>query len=157
MSFTDIWQQAGEDDWEPPAGIYSIRIVNGDTFTSQDGRHFCKVRLRVTKGTHEGKEFEHFMAFSNAIGARISRTALVMYGVDGEAVRDFDELGDAVERLIGTQGEVNVKHKDGYVNIDVIRVLTGESDLGNDQAAMFETTPASKTKNAIQDDDDIPY
>lgn len=159
MSFGDIWKQAGQDDWEPPAGMYTVAVTEGSAFESRDGRQFCKLRLRVTKGAFEGNEFEHFMGFGSAIAARISRQSLVMYGLDGDAISDFFALEQAVERLRGVRAEVQVKHKDGYVNVDVVRGFTGQSDVPSDGSLFEHAATAAKPANAITraDDDELPY
>lgn len=151
MGFADLWKQAAEDDWEPPAGTYKTRVVDASAFTSRDGREFCKVRLEVTEGHGAGRAWDHIMGFSSAIAARISRGSLVMYGLDAEAITDFDELDVAMARLIGTKCEVAVKHKDGYINTDVLRSFTGESDVPA-EPERFQHTPAGG-----DDDDPLPY
>jgi hypothetical protein len=146
-----------DDEWEPPVGVYSVLIYNAEAWT-KDVRKFAKAYLRVTKGTHEGREFEHFMGFNSKAAANINKGALSMYGFDVAAHPTFEDVVAGITEIIGTKAEVAVKHKDGYVNVDVLRSFTEEeSDLGANQASMFETTP-SGGRNAIKtDDDDVPY
>jgi hypothetical protein len=157
-SFADLWKQADEDDWEPPAGTYKVIIVDASAFESRDGRQFAKVRLQVTEGAFADKQFEHFMGFNSAVAARISKGELSMYGMDVAGITDWYEVEESIPRLVGTKAEVTVKHKDGYVNTNVLRSFTGESDATkSEDAALFEHTPASGSRNAIRDDDDVPY
>lgn len=159
MGFSENWGQAG-DDWEPPDGLYNVKIVfGGDAWTTDDGRDFAKLRLRVTSGTHEGHEFIHFMNFNNVVGAKRARTAMLMYGIDVDAIDSerFDLVGEAITRLAGLRAEVQVKRNDPFINVDVVRVITGESDLGSDQVEMFQTAGAKGREAIKNDDDDLPY
>lgn len=160
MSFADIWQQAGEEDWEPPAGGYEVKIISGGADTTQDGTPKAKLILEVIKGPYTGRTFEHFMWMGSPVAARISKESLVMYGVDYGRVREagdagLDVLDDEIGKLMGTRAEITVKHKDGYVNITVSRAFTGETDVPA-QAEMFQHTPAG-ARNAIHGDDEVPY
>jgi hypothetical protein len=89
------------------------------------------------------------------VAARISHGNLALYGLNVAQITDFYELKEAMPSLIGTKAEVQVKHSDDYVNTDVLRSFTGQSDVPADPS-LFETAPASR--NAIKgDDDDVPY
>jgi hypothetical protein len=150
MSFADIWQQADEGDWEPPVGSYDVEIVDTEARVSNAGKPYCKARLRVTKGAHKGQEWDHMMFFSSPTSARISKSSLIMYGLDASAVVEFDDLQRAMPRLVGVTAEVVVKHNNGYVNTDVSRAFTGATDVPA-QAEQFAHAPAAA------DDDEIPY
>lgn len=157
MGFADLWKQAAEEDWEPPAGTYKVRITDADGFISRAGKEIAKVQLEVTEGAFAGHSWTHIMGFGSAIAARISHGHLSLYGLDVAEVEDWDELVSAMPTLIGTHAEVVVKHKDDYVNTDVIRSFAGESEVTTPQdSKLFETAAASR--NAVNDDDDdIPY
>jgi hypothetical protein len=150
MGFADLWKQASEEDWEPPVGTYKVRVADADSFVSRAGAEFAKVRLEVTDGGFKGNSWDHLMGFGSAVAARISHGHLAMYGVDVDAITDFYELKEAMPNLIGVTAEVSVKHNNGFINTDVLRVFTGESDVPADAAA-FQHTPADA------DDEPLPY
>jgi hypothetical protein len=139
-------------------------VVDANAFESRDGRQFAKLRLKVTDGAFADREFEHFMGFNSAVAARISKGELSLYGMDVSVITDWFEVEEAMSRLIGTQAEVQVKHKGGYVNIGVLRAFTGESDATKpEDATLFEhaaSTPAARNAIKTDDDDDdsdLPY
>lgn len=150
MGFADLWKQAGEEDWEPPVGTYMVRVADASSFVSRAGNEFAKVHLEVTEGGFRGNSWDHLMGFGSAIAARISHGHLAMYGLDVAAITDFNELELAMPSLVGVKAEVAVKHNNGFINTDVLRTFTGESDVPADPAA-FQHTPAD------DDDEPLPY
>lgn len=154
--FADLWKQAGEEEWEPPAGTYKVVIIDASGFESRAGNEIAKVQLEVTEGAFVGRSWTHIMAFSSAVSARISHGNLSVYGLNVSEITDWYELKEAMPRLIGMRAEVQVKHNGDYINTDVLRSFTGQSDVPADPA-LFETSPAGG-RNAIKDDDDdVPY
>jgi hypothetical protein len=160
-SFQETWTKAGEepDDFEPPAGQYKVKIVDGSAFTSRAGDDYAKVILQILGGEFAGRQFQHFMGFKHEVGARINREALLAYGLrDPEAIADITDLDDAIVALKGTEAEVGVSYKDGYVQIKVhgsrvpgtSEIPTGLEPVAAGQAS-FAAAAGAKT------DDDIPF
>ena len=121
-SFKDMWDKAGEDadDYEPAAGGHKVVIVGGSAFTSRAGDDYCKVELQELEGENAGRRFEHFMGFKHEVGARINREALLTYGLKNpEEITDIIDLDAAIKALEGTQADVTVRYKDGFMNISV--------------------------------------
>ena len=122
MSFKEMWDKAGEDadDYEPAAGGHKVVIVGGSAFTSRAGDDYCKVELQELEGENAGRRFEHFMGFKHEVGARINREALLTYGLKNpEEITDIIDLDAAIKALEGTQADVTVRYKDGFMNISV--------------------------------------
>jgi len=60
------------------------------------------------------------MGFKHETGARINREALLFYGLKApEEITDIIDLDAAIKALEGTQADVTVRYKDGYMNISV--------------------------------------
>lgn len=169
MSFADTWQKAGEapDDFEPPPDQYKVKVVDGNAFTSRAGDDYCKLVLEILSsksGEFVGQRFEHFMGFAHPVGARINREALLAYGLkDPENIGSVDDLDDRIAGLKGTEADVGVSYKDGYIQIKVHGSRTGRSDIpttangdvvGPEPAAQTSFSAAAGAKN---DDDPIPF
>jgi len=166
MGFKDAWQRAGEpaDDFDPPDGTYQVRITDASAFAGNDSREWGKVRLHVTHGPHQGREFDDFMNFNNEVGFRIARQNLAVYGLsDDGTITDLEDLNTAMLELIGHTATVTVKHSvQGYVNVTVQQSRTGQSDIPTDQTAFdVGDTPqpvgARRYGQPDTDDDDLPY
>jgi len=159
MSFGDTWKNAGNENIEPPAGNYKVRIgANSNAFTSKAGDDYAKVSLEVTDGDLKGATFEHFMGFKNEVGARINREALLAYGLQGsDEITTIEELDDRIAELAGRTAEVSVSYKDGYMQVKVSgsRAAEGSSDIpsnGTDQKPAADFAAAVPT-----DDDSLPF
>lgn len=159
--FASRWAADNGEEWEDPEpGTYSVRVVGADAWMSQSGNETVKVSLRITEGPHADRLLAHMMFFGNDVSIRRSKTALSAYGIDLEEITEAGEAGftvlrNRIERIVGVVAEVAVKINKGYVNIDVGRVLTGESDVPA-QTEMFAPAGAP-ARNAVNDDDDLPY
>lgn len=156
-SFADRWRDADDEDWVPPAGTYKAVVIDASGWISRKGDETAKVRLQVTDGPHAGKAWDHMLFFNNPVGTRISKNNLSMYGLDVSSLSDWYEVEEAMPGLIGTRVEASVKHNDPFVNTDVLRSFTAESDVTKpEDAQLFEHAPAGNSaRNAI--DDDVPY
>ena len=160
MSFSQAWQNAANETIEPSKGTYNVRIAGGNAFTSRDGDDYCKLDLEIVTapaGAHvngspdkpigPGSRFEHFMGFKHEVGARINREALLTYGLKNpEEITDIIDLDAAIKALEGTQADVTVRYKDGFMNISVSGsrppAQQSFSDLPNDPNGF---TPAQAT------------
>jgi hypothetical protein len=132
MSFADAWNKAGQpaDEYEPAKGRHKVKITDGGAFTSRAGDDYAKVELMELEGDNAGRKFEHFMGFKNETAARINREALLAYGLQGsDEIRSIDDLEAKIQDLIGTEADVGVAYKDGYMNITVYGSRTGQSDI----------------------------
>ena len=140
-------------EFDPDDGPYAVQIFDASAFAGNDGREWAKVVLQVVEGEHEGKQFDHFMNLNNPIGLRHRATGARRVRLDVEEVENFGDLAAAMPCLIGTRADVSVTHKNGYRNTNVVRTLTGESDV---------TTPAdqqsfAQAASTNSSDDDGPF
>jgi hypothetical protein len=160
MSFKEMWDKAGEDadEYEPNPGGHKVVIVGGSAFTSRAGDDYCKVELQELEGENAGRRFEHFMGFKHETGARINREALLSYGLKApEEITDIIDLDAAIKALEGTQADVTVRYKDGYMNISVSGSRPPAQqqipDIPNDP----EPKPAASFASAAGSDDSVPF
>jgi len=161
-SFGDAWKKAGEaqDDFDPPDGKYTVKIVDAGAFAGRDGREWAKVTLQIIGGNDAGRRFDHFgpAGDHNEVGLRIMREALVLYGLDPDGIDDLDDLGRAMFELVGNQAEITVGHKDGFKNIRVQSSRTGESDIPTDPPTSQQQSFAAAAANSNgNDDESIPF
>ena len=152
-TFAERWKKAGEaeiEDWDPDDGNYTVQIVEADAFRSRDGREFSKLKLRVTDGEHDGRQFEDFNGYENEVGARIARANLSVYGLNVDEVEDFDDLAIRIGELVGNRAEVTVKHSKGYLNVTAQRGFpsNGHSDVPADLTDL-EPAPAGTPDDLI--------
>jgi len=60
------------------------------------------------------------MGFKHEVGSRINREALLAYGLrDPEGIERIEDLDDRIGELTGTEADVTVSYKDGYIQIKV--------------------------------------
>lgn len=183
MSFGDTWAKAANQKIEPSRGAYKVRVVGGNAFTSKDGDDYCKLDLEIlehpagatyTDGKGDvlpitpGLQFEHFMGFKHEVGARINREALLTYGLrDPESIRSIEDLDDRVAALKGTEADVSVVYKDGYMNVNVSgsrpAPANRQSDIPSDPSGFTQGMTDAREQQAEfsaaaqRFDDDIPF
>jgi hypothetical protein len=166
MSFSEAWKNAGAEEIEPPAGTYKVRIVRGAANLSNAGDPKANVILEITDGELAGSHIDHFMWFAHPVSARISKEALITYGLrDPDAVEEIEDLDDAIQALVGTTADVGVSYKDGRMNIKVhgSRSPQPMSDIPNDVPPTVPPTapPEAQTSFAAaagaKADDGIPF
>jgi len=164
MSFKEMWDKAGEDadEYEPAAGGHKVVIVGGSAFTSRAGDDYCKVELQELEGENAGRRFEHFMGFKHETGARINREALLSYGLKApEEITDIIDLDAAIKALEGTQADVTVRYKDGYMNISVSGsrppAQQSFSDIPDEAAEEFKAAGKASFASAAGGDDSVPF
>jgi hypothetical protein len=165
MSFADAWRKAGEepDEYEPAKGRHKVKITDGGAFTSRAGDDYAKIELMELEGDNAGRKFEHFMGFKNETAARINREALLAYGLQGEdEIRSIDDLEAKIQDLVGTEADVGVAYKDGYMNITVYGSRTGQSDIPSNGFEGVKPEPEAQPSFAQAagqkaDNDDSPF
>lgn len=153
MSFAQRWQRAGEDqeEWDPDDGAYAVTIAEARAFEARDGREFTKVVLRVDDGPHAGKRFADFNGLDHEVGARVARRNLSVYGLDVDAVGDFDDLAVMIGEVVGNRAEVTATHSGDFLNVTALVGFPrngGPPDVPPDTAGL---------KPAPTSDDDIPF
>jgi Protein of unknown function (DUF669) len=125
------FDDAADDVFDPPDGVYTVTIAEGEAFETNDGREFCKLVLRGIEGPAKGRTFDHFMTLSHPDAKRISGDALRLYGVDLAAVADLEDLSAHAAGLVGTEAEVGVSHnKKGYLNVKVYSATPAGGERG---------------------------
>lgn len=162
MSLGDELKRAAEGgDFDPPDGPHRVKVVDTYAGIARSGAQnpFAKAVLQIVGGELAGRRFTHFMSLSEG-AMQFSAEALTLYGVSFEGVGDIDDLSLEMDRIVGVVADVTVKHREGFMNVTVNRVLTGESDVPapDDQAkatASFADLAAVDSPPA--DDDEIPY
>lgn len=118
--FKQIWDEASAEEIEPPAGTYKVKIIRGEAKLSNAGDPKTNVILEILDGELAGSHVDHFMWFAHPVSARISKEALITYGLSNpEAVEEIEDLDDAIQKLIGTTAEVGISYKDGRMNVKV--------------------------------------
>lgn len=163
MSLGDELKQAAEGgEFDPPDGPYRVKVIDTYAGIARSGAQnpFAKAVLQIIGGELAGRRFSHFMSLSdNAM--QFSAEALLLYGVWFDGVDDIDDLSLAMDKVVGTVADVTVKHRQGFMNVNVNRVLTGESDIPNppeDHPKSAKSFAASAELVSDDDDDDeIPY
>jgi hypothetical protein len=164
-SFADRWKQATEpqDDYDPTDGGYTAKLVDATAFAARtDGREYVKLVWQIIGTDNAGRQFDDFQGISHPVGLRITRDKLLMLGLPADLeVEEIDELDHAIFNLIGVQAELTVGHKDGYRNVSVHGVVTGESDIPHDPPAPAKAANGQPARSfaaaAGTDDDDIPF
>ena len=97
-------------------GIHQVTVVEADAFTGKDGAEYAKVTLR----TEDGQTFDDFRSLTHPVSRQIAGENLALYGVDIDAVADFEDLALAMAELAGVTAEVGVEHNEkGYLNVKV--------------------------------------
>jgi hypothetical protein len=123
---------SGEGDWRPPDGWQGrVKVRTATAFTSRAGADLAKCELQIIGGDLAGRTFTHMMSLS-AAALPITTEALLVYGVgDLQTITGIEELDNrmmALERN-NTEYEVTVRHSGAFVNVNVHRAITGESDV----------------------------
>lgn len=171
MSFGDAWQRAGDEsgDFKPPDGTYTAKLIDARAFTARTSqRDKVAFTWQLVGGELAGRQFDDLndVDASNPTGVRITRDACVLMGLDASAVGagdSIDDLNTALFDIVGVTAEISVKHKDGWCNVDVLSVATGQSDVtpaGANGGPAPEPAPAAAggfAAAAGRDDDDIPF
>jgi len=97
------------------------------------------------------------MGFKHETGARINREALLSYGLKApEEITDIIDLDAAIKALEGTQADVTVRYKDGYMNISV----SGSRPPAQQQLSDIPNDPDPKPASfasAAGTDDSVPF
>lgn len=152
------------EDFNPPDGVYAVTVYDASAFTSGDGREFAKTTLQIVGGDHDGQRFDHLMGLTHPVGREISGEALAAYGLDLEQVDSHDDLRDLMPNLLDVKAEVVVTHsKQGWVNVKVVRTITGETDIPAQQESfdIGDSPPARPTfpgaAASTDDDEEIPF
>lgn len=159
MSFGEMWKNADAEEIEPPAGTYKVKIVRGEARLSNAGDPKANVILEIADGDLAGAHIDHFMWLAHPISARISKEALITYGLsDPDAINEITDLDDAIQRLVGTTAEVGVSYKDGRMNIRV----NGSRPPVAQQQLSSDTTPPNAGNDfaaaaAKKFGDDVPF
>jgi len=156
--FKKIWDEASAEEIEPPQGTYNVKIVRGEAKLSNAGDPKANVILEILDGDHAGAHVDHFMWLAHPVSARISKEALITYGLrDPEAVSAIEDLDDAIQKLIGTTAEVGISYKDGRMNVKVFGsrppAQQSFSDLPNDP----DQKPAASFASAAGSDESVPF
>jgi len=151
---------AEEEDWNPPDGGYTVKLIDGGAFTGRtDGKRYVKLRWQVIGTDNAGRQFEDFKGIDNPVGKRITGEKLTLLGVDFGRIDDIEDLDHAIFNVIGTEAEITTVQDGRWLNVTVQSVKAGTPDIPTDPApakAANGSTPPGSFAAAI-DDDTIPF
>lgn len=155
MTFADQWKKAGEprDDFDPPNGSHTVKVIDTGAFAGRDGREWAKVVLEIVGGDHAGRQFDHFHNLNNEVGLRMAYEAFSLYGMKADGIESLEDLDTALYDLRGTTASITVSHKDEYLNVRVQGSRTSESDVTTAEPQKSFAAAAANTAA----DDDIPF
>jgi hypothetical protein len=161
MSLGDELKRAAEGgEFDPPDGLYRVKVVDTYAGIARSGAQnpFAKAVLQIVGGELAGRRFSHFMSLSEG-AMQFSAEALLLYGVWLDGIEDVDDLSLAMDKVVGTVADVTVKHRQGFMNVNVNRVLTGESDVPapDDQVKPKASFADMAAVDSPDGDDEIPY
>lgn len=156
MSFEETWRNASSSDFKPPRGNYTIKIISGSAWYSNDGDPLGKLVVEILEGDLSGRKFEHFMWMGNDGSMARHKEALLAYGLDDSGVGSVEDLDDAIAaQLPGVKAEVGVSYggdEGQYMNVNVHRSWPPDpqSELTPDNGGFTE-------RQTVPDDGDLPF